>query len=119
MTCKSQAAWMIWSRLESVSPRGSHDHPLAQKAVAVSQISRSIRSRWLALARINRVRDPADERQVKVSLTAAGRILLENDLGKALVGACGSGEEFYAAQKNVVRLRDNLRRNTRGKQDAT
>ena len=65
---------------------------------------------------ISRIRDPADERQVRVSLTAAGLRLLENDLGGALVDACGLGDEFSVVQKNVVRLRDNLLRNTRGKQ---
>jgi DNA-binding MarR family transcriptional regulator len=68
---------------------------------------------------ISRIRDPADERQVRVSLTAAGRRLLENDLGRTLVEPCGLGDEFSAVQKNVVRLRDNLLRNTRGKQDET
>jgi DNA-binding MarR family transcriptional regulator len=65
---------------------------------------------------ISRIRDPADERQVRVNLTAAGRRLLKNDPGEALVEACGLGDEFSAVQKNVVRLRDNLLRNTRGKQ---
>ena len=65
---------------------------------------------------ISRVRDPADERQVKVSLTASGRRLLENDLGAPLVEACGLGEEFSSVQKNVVKLRDNLLRNAKGKQ---
>jgi DNA-binding MarR family transcriptional regulator len=68
---------------------------------------------------VSRIRDPADERQVRVSLTAAGRRLLENDLGGVLVEACGLGDEFSVVQKNVVRLRDNLLRNTRGKQDET
>ena len=68
---------------------------------------------------ISRIRDPADERQVRVSLTAAGQRLLENDLGEALVEACGLGDEFFGVQKNVVRLRDNLLRSTRGKQDET
>jgi len=65
---------------------------------------------------ISRVRDPADERQVRVSLTAAGRRLVKNDPGGALIEACGLGDEFSVVQKNVVRLRDNLLRNTRGKQ---
>ena len=65
---------------------------------------------------ISRIRDPADERQVRVSLTAAGQSLLKNDLGRALVEACGLGDEFSVVQKNVVRLRDNLLRNTGGKQ---
>jgi DNA-binding MarR family transcriptional regulator len=67
---------------------------------------------------ISRTRDPADERKVKVSLTAAGRRLLKNDLGRTLVEACGLGDEFFVVQKNVVRLRDNLLRNTKGKEDA-
>jgi MarR family transcriptional regulator, organic hydroperoxide resistance regulator len=68
---------------------------------------------------ISRIRNPADERQVRVSLTAAGRRLLENDPGGALIDACGLGDEFSVVQKNVVRLRDNLLRNTRGGQDET
>jgi MarR family transcriptional regulator, organic hydroperoxide resistance regulator len=66
---------------------------------------------------ISRSRDPADERQVRVGLTAAGRRLLEKDLDGALVEACGLGDEFSAVQKSVVRLRDNLLRDTKGKQD--
>jgi len=66
---------------------------------------------------ISRMRDPADERQVRLSLTAAGRRLLKNDLGRTLVEACGLGDEFSIVQKNVVRLRDNLLRNTKRKQD--
>ena len=68
---------------------------------------------------ISRIRDPADERQVRLSLTAAGRRLLATDLGEALIEACGLGDEFPVIQKNVVRLRDNLLRDTRGKQDET
>jgi DNA-binding MarR family transcriptional regulator len=66
---------------------------------------------------ISRTRDPADERKVKVSLTAAGRRLLKNDLGRTLVEACGLGDEFFVVQKNVVRLRDNLLRKTKGKEE--
>ena len=65
---------------------------------------------------VSRIRDPADERQVRVSLTAAGRRLLENDPGEQLVEACGLGDELSAVQKKVVRLRDNLLRDTRDKQ---
>src|SRR3954452_25537044 len=65
---------------------------------------------------LNRIRDPADERQGRVSLTAAGRRLIESDPGEALVEACGLGGEFSSVQKNVVRLRDNLLRDTKGKQ---
>ena len=61
---------------------------------------------------IVRQRNPADERQVRVSLTRAGRKLIEKDLGDPLVEASGLGDEFPAVQKTVSRLRDNLLRNT-------
>jgi MarR family transcriptional regulator, organic hydroperoxide resistance regulator len=68
---------------------------------------------------LTRTRDPADERQVRVSLTPAGRRLLDTDLSHALIGACGLGDEFPVVQKSVVRLRDNLLRATKGqKQDS-
>jgi len=63
---------------------------------------------------IRRARDPADERQVRVSLTPAGRRLLEKDLGETVIGATGLGDEFPVVQKTVARLRDNLLRHTRG-----
>ncbi|AIC27773.1 MULTISPECIES: MarR family transcriptional regulator [Rhizobium] len=59
---------------------------------------------------ITRHRDPADERQVRVSLTPAGRNLLETDPGSALTDAVGLGEDFPVVQKSVTRLRDNLLR---------
>jgi len=62
---------------------------------------------------IQRRRDPADERQVRVSLTPTGRKLLDKDLGGSLVDATGLGDEFPVVQKAVVRLRDNLLRNTK------
>ncbi|MGF6308924.1 DNA-binding MarR family transcriptional regulator [Bradyrhizobium sp. i1.8.4] len=63
---------------------------------------------------INRTRDPADERQVRVSLTAAGRRLLDKDLSVNLIEATGLEDEFPIVRKSVVRLRDNLLHNTRG-----
>jgi len=62
---------------------------------------------------IVRQRSSADERQVRISLTAAGRKLLDKDIGGLLVEACGLGDEFPAVQKTVARLRDNLLRSTR------
>ncbi len=61
---------------------------------------------------IRRQRDPADERQVRVSLTPAGRNVVETDLGTALLEATGLGEDFPVVQKTVARLRDNLLRAT-------
>ena len=63
---------------------------------------------------LTRTRDPADERQVRVSLTPVGRRLLESDIGHRLIAACGLGDEFPVVQKSVVRLRDNLLRATKG-----
>jgi MarR family transcriptional regulator, organic hydroperoxide resistance regulator len=61
---------------------------------------------------IRRQRDPADERQVRLSLTPAGRRLLDKDLGAPLLEATGLGDEFPVVQKSVSRLRDNLMRAT-------
>ena len=61
---------------------------------------------------IKRQRDPADERQVRVSLTPAGRKLIEQDLSGSLIEATGLGDEFPVVQKTVSRLRDNLMRAT-------
>src|SRR6201997_554901 len=61
---------------------------------------------------IKRQRDPADERQVRVSLTLAGRKLIEQDLGESVIEATGLGDEFPVVQKTVSRLRDNLLRAT-------
>ncbi len=63
---------------------------------------------------ITRHRDPADERQVRVSLTPAGRQLVETDPGNALLGAIGLGDDFPVVQKSVTTLRDNLLRSTQG-----
>ncbi len=61
---------------------------------------------------LERKRDPADERQVRVSLTPAGRSLLETDPAASLVGATGLGDDFFVVQQAVARLRDNLLRAT-------
>jgi DNA-binding MarR family transcriptional regulator len=62
---------------------------------------------------IRRHRDPADERQVRLTLTPAGRELIEQDLGGSVIEATGLGDEFPVVQKTVSRLRDNLLRATK------
>jgi MarR family transcriptional regulator, organic hydroperoxide resistance regulator len=58
---------------------------------------------------LRRQRDPADERQVRVSLTDEGRRLREKGMHMNLVKSTGLGEdEFARLQKSVVKLRDNL-----------
>jgi len=58
---------------------------------------------------LRRQRDSADERQVLVSLTDAGRQLREKGGQKTLVAASGlAPEEFQNIQRTLVTLRDNL-----------
>ncbi len=62
-----------------------------------------------AMGYVRRQRAAADERQVVVSLTDAGRRLREKGLSMNLVKACGlTAEEFPKLQRSVVELRDNL-----------
>ena len=62
-----------------------------------------------AMGFVRRQRATADERQVGVSLTDAGRRLQEKAASTSLFKACGlSTEDFAKLQKSVVALRDNL-----------
>lgn len=62
-----------------------------------------------AMGYVRRQRDSADERQVLVSLTDAGRQLRERALSTDLVKASGlDPEEFSKMQKGIVTLRNNL-----------
>lgn len=63
-----------------------------------------------AMRYVERRRDPADERQVRVKLTPAGLSLrnrVESDAAD-LIGATGLGADFAKVQRTVARLRDNL-----------
>jgi MarR family transcriptional regulator, organic hydroperoxide resistance regulator len=58
---------------------------------------------------LRRQRDPADERQVRVSLTDDGRLLREKGMHMNLVASTGlKPDEFARLQENIVTLRDNL-----------
>jgi DNA-binding MarR family transcriptional regulator len=62
-----------------------------------------------AMGYVRRRRDAADERQVVISLTDAGRRLRDKASTANLMKACGlSAEEFPKVQRSVVALRDNL-----------
>src|SRR5688572_32295284 len=62
------------------------------------------------LGLVDRRRDPADERQVRVSVTPAGRQLRQQVETSAteLIGATGLGDDFAEVQQTIARLRDNL-----------
>ena len=65
---------------------------------------------------VTRRRDRQDERQVVVSLTQAGRTLLETLFLEDLAKATGlEPEQFSTMQKGVVALRNNLIKATAGK----
>lgn len=62
------------------------------------------------LGLVDRRRDPADERQVRVNVTATGRKLkqqVENS-ASGLMEATGLGDDFSKVQQTVAKLRDNL-----------
>ena len=66
-----------------------------------------------ALGYVARRRDSADERQVIVTLTDAGRALREKGAQRTLVAATGlAAEEFSAARHTMNDVRDNLIRHT-------
>ena len=64
---------------------------------------------------LRRQRDPADERQVRISLTDAGRRLREKGMQIKLVKSSSlKPDEFERLQKSVVMLRDDLIKATGG-----
>ncbi|GGC75435.1 MarR family winged helix-turn-helix transcriptional regulator [Chelatococcus reniformis] len=88
---------------------------LGEKLFLESNTLTPILKKLEALGYLHRRRDPADERQVIVSLTDAGRSLREKGLELNLVKATGlSVEEFPKMQKAVTTLRDNLAKAARG-----
>ena len=67
------------------------------------------------LGLVDRRRDPADERQVRVNVTPAGRKLQQQVEGSAskLIEATGLGDDFAKVQQTVSRLRDSLLSSTK------
>ncbi|MDB5610734.1 MAG: marR family protein [Bradyrhizobium sp.] len=88
---------------------------LGEKLFLESNTLTPILKKLEGMGYLRRQRDPADERQVLVSLTDAGRRLREKGLGMNLVKASGlTPEEFGKMQKGVVTLRNNLIKAARG-----
>ncbi|PSH62529.1 MarR family transcriptional regulator [Phyllobacterium sophorae] len=85
---------------------------LGEKLFLESNTLTPILKKLESIGYIRRQRDPADERQVRVSLTPVGRALLDTEPAGSLVDATGLGEDFATVQQSVTRLRDNLLRST-------
>jgi len=87
---------------------------LGEKLFLESNTLTPILKKLETLGLVERRRNPADERQVRVNLTAGGRKLRQEVACKAsiLFDATGLGDDFATVQKTVARLRDNLLRST-------
>ncbi|MNF23853.1 Organic hydroperoxide resistance transcriptional regulator [compost metagenome] len=82
---------------------------LGEKLFLESNTLTPILKKLEASGYLERTRDKANERQVRVSLTESGRQLRERAMSISLEGACGlTSEEFVKLQKEIVTLRDNL-----------
>jgi DNA-binding MarR family transcriptional regulator len=64
------------------------------------------------LGLVDRRRDPADERQVRVNVTPAGRKLRQQveTSASGLFEATDLGDDFAKVQQTIARLRDNMLR---------
>lgn len=82
---------------------------LGEKLFLESNTLTPILKKLEASGYVERRRDPADERQVRIHLTEAGRRLREEALHINLLSATGlEPDEFSRMQKGVVKLRTNL-----------
>jgi DNA-binding MarR family transcriptional regulator len=81
---------------------------LGEKLFLESNTLTPILKKLEAMGYLLRQRDPADERQVRIKLTAQGRAL-RNALAVENFPQTGlEADEFVALQQSVVRLRNNL-----------
>ena len=82
---------------------------LGEKMFLESNTLTPILKKLESMGYLRRQRDPADERQVRISLTEAGRLLREKGMHMNLVASTGlKPDEFARLQETVVTLRDNL-----------
>ena len=82
---------------------------LGEKMFLESNTLTPVLKKLEAMGYLRRQRDPADERQVRISLTDAGRLLREKGMHMNLVAATGlKPDEFARLQETVVTVRDNL-----------
>lgn len=82
---------------------------LGEKLFLESNTLTPILKKLEAMGFLERQRDPADERQVRIKLTKQGREVRENQPENGLEQATGlTPDEFVQLQKSVVKLRNNL-----------
>lgn len=88
---------------------------LGEKLFLESNTLTPILKKLEGMGYVERTRDAADERQVRVRLTRSGRQLREKTAAIDLTSACGlSSDRFVKLQKDVATLRDNLVAAVRG-----
>lgn len=86
---------------------------LGEKLFLESNTLTPILKKLEELGYVRRQRDPADERQVRISLTEAGRRLRQKADQASLLAATGlEPAEFASLCKAIVGLRDNLLENS-------
>jgi len=82
---------------------------LGEKMFLESNTLTPVLKKLEAMGYLRRQRDPADERQVRINLTEAGRRLREKGMHMNLVASTGlKPDEFARLQESVATLRDNL-----------
>ena len=82
---------------------------LGEKLFLESNTLTPILKKLEAMGYLQRQRDPADERQVRINLSKEGKALREGRPETGLAGATGLTEdEFTQMQKAIVKLRNNL-----------
>lgn len=88
---------------------------LGEKLFLESNTLTPILKKLEAMGYLQRQRDPADERQVRISLTQSGRDLRKVSSGTSLFEATGlTQDEFTQMQQSIVKLRNNLIRSVNG-----
>ena len=87
---------------------------LGEKLFLESNTLTPILKKLEAMGFLHRQRDPADERQVRISLSKTGRDLREGRPELCLTDATGlTPDEFKQMQQAIVKLRGNLIRATK------
>nr|WP_315446575.1 MarR family transcriptional regulator [uncultured Pseudomonas sp.] len=82
---------------------------LGEKLFLESNTLTPILKKLEAMGYLQRQRDPADERQVRISLSQSGKDLRNVSSGSSLFEATGlTVDEFTQMQQSIVKLRNNL-----------